>query len=239
MSKNNTVIDFKNVGLHFAPGPRLFDNLNISIEKGSFSFLTGLSGSGKSTFLRLLYLDLFQTSGDIRLFGKSNHEITRDAVALFRRKVGVVFQDFRLINHLSALENVALPLKAQGVDTKKRLTQAYELLDWVGLKDFVDAKPPVLSGGQQQRVAIARAVVMRPHLLLADEPTGNVDDKVAIRLLYLFEELNKAGTTILVATHNQHLISTFPYPQLNLEGGNLKKIDPASNPKEYYGEYSL
>lgn len=238
MSQN--VIEFKNVGLQFGSGLGLFKNLNVSIPKGSFSFLTGLSGSGKSTFLRMLYLDLFQTTGDIRLFGKSNHDITKNALALYRRKVGVVFQDFRLINHLSALENVALPLKAQGVDTKRRLAQAYELLDWVGLKDFVDSKPSVLSGGQQQRVAIARAVVMRPHLLLADEPTGNVDDKVAIRLLYLFEELNKTGTTILVATHNQHLISTFPYPQLNLEEGTLRKIDSKiSAPKEYYGEYSL
>jgi cell division transport system ATP-binding protein len=216
------VIQFSKVGLQFEGGPKLFHDLDLLLPAKSFHFLTGPSGAGKSTLLKMLYLDCYPTTGTVKIFGKNTRTLEGDAAAIFRRKVGVVFQDFRLINHLTALENVALPLKVEGIDVKKRTHQAAELLEWVGLKDFIDVKPSLMSGGQQQRIAIARAVVNRPKLLLADEPTGNVDDQIATRLLYLFEELYKSGTTVVVATHNRALAHAFPYPEITLKDGKIE-----------------
>ncbi len=213
------LIEMEKLNLSFGPKSRLFKDLSLKIEEGSFQFLMGPSGAGKSSLLRMLYLDQLPTSGTLRAFGMNVSTLSMDQRALLRRKIGVVFQDFRLIDTLTALENVSLPLKVQGVHNKKRQAESVELLEWVGLKDQLHAYPAQMSGGQQQRVAIARAIISRPKLLLADEPTGNVDDDIAMRLIYLFEQLHKSGATIVVATHNHLLSASFPYDELLIENG--------------------
>jgi cell division transport system ATP-binding protein len=216
------VARFESVGLRYGQGAEVLQDLSFALEPGSFHFLTGPSGAGKSSLLRLLYLGKLPTRGLISMFGKDVARLKRDQLAALRRRVGVVFQDFHLLDHLSALDNVALPLRVAGVAENEIQKHVPELLAWVGLGDRLHARPPVLSGGQKQRVAIARAVIGRPDLLLADEPTGNVDDTLATRLLYLFEELNKLGSTVLIATHNEGLVSRFRHhPRLHLEGGRL------------------
>ena len=208
----------------YESGPEILRDLNFTLGRGSFHFLTGASGAGKSTLMRLLFLALRQTRGEISIFGRDNIRIPREELPAIRRKIGVVFQDFRLINHLTTFENVALPLRVAGVEDLQIRKNVTELLEWVGLGDHINAVPSRLSGGQQQRVAIARAVIGRPALLLADEPTGNVDDRIAMRLLYLFEELNKLGTTVLIATHNRQLVRRFGHTQWLLEGGTLHDV---------------
>jgi cell division transport system ATP-binding protein len=192
------------------------------LPAGSFHFLTGPSGAGKSSLLRLMYLAQRPSRGRIQMFGTDVATARRYQLPALRRRVGVVFQDFRLLDHLSAMDNVALPLRVAGAPESDVRKFVPELLAWVGLKDHLEAKPPTLSGGQQQRVAIARAVISRPQLLLADEPTGNVDDQIALRLIHMFEELNKLGMTVVVATHNENLVSRFPHPQLRLQAGRLR-----------------
>ncbi len=216
------MIRFEDVALRYGAGPEILHQVSFHLEPGSFHFLAGSSGAGKSSLLKLMYLAQRPTSGQARLFGRDMMTLTRRETALMRRRIGVVFQDFRLLDHLTALENVALPLKVSGQRENKVQQHVAELLAWVGLADQIHAYPPTLSGGQQQRIAIARAVVGRPSLLLADEPTGNVDDRIAVRLLYLFEELNKLGTTIVIATHNESLVSRFSHPVLSLSGGEVR-----------------
>jgi len=215
------LIRFEDVSLRYGAGPKILHQVSFHLEPRSFHFLAGASGAGKSSLLRVMYLAQRPTSGQARLFGRDMMTLTRRETALMRRRIGVVFQDFRLLDHLTALENVALPLKVSGQRENKVQQHVAELLAWVGLADQIHAYPPTLSGGQQQRIAIARAVVGRPSLLLADEPTGNVDDRIAVRLLYLFEELNKLGTTIVIATHNESLVSRFSHPVLSLSGGEV------------------
>ncbi len=215
------MIRFEDVALRYGAGPEILRQVSFHLKPGSFHFLAGSSGAGKSSLLKLMYLAQRPTSGQARLFGRDMMTLTRRETALMRRRIGVVFQDFRLLDHLTALENVALPLKVSGQRENKVQQHVAELLAWVGLADQIHAYPPTLSGGQQQRIAIARAVVGRPSLLLADEPTGNVDDRIAVRLLYLFEELNKLGTTIVIATHNESLVSRFSHPVLSLSGGEV------------------
>jgi cell division transport system ATP-binding protein len=215
------MVRFDNVGMRYGSGPEVLRDITFELAPGSFYFLTGPSGAGKSTLLRLLYLAQRPTRGLITLFDKDLATLPRDQLPALRRRIGVVFQEFRLIDHLTALENVALPLKVAGARDDQIREHVRELLNWVGLTDQVDAKPQTLSGGQKQRVAIARAVIGRPALLLADEPTGNVDDRIAVRLIYLFEELNKMGTTVVVATHNESLITRFQHPVLHLDKGEL------------------
>ncbi len=216
------MIRFEDVALRYGAGPEILRQVSFHLEPGSFHFLAGSSGAGKSSLLKLMYLAQRPTSGQARLFGRDVMTLTRRETALLRRRIGVVFQDFRLLDHLTALENVALPLKVSGQRETKVQQHVAELLAWVGLADQIHAYPPTLSGGQQQRIAIARAVVGRPSLLLADEPTGNVDDRIAVRLLYLFEELNKLGTTIVIATHNESLVARFSHPVLYLSGGEVR-----------------
>jgi cell division transport system ATP-binding protein len=220
------MVRFDNVGMRYGSGPEVLRDVSFALAPGSFHFLTGASGAGKSTLLKLLYLAQRPTRGLITMFDKDLATLPRDEFPALRRRIGVVFQDFRLVRHLSALENVALPLKVAGARGDQVHGHVRELLHWVGLGDHIDAKPATLSGGQQQRVAIARAVIGRPALLLADEPTGNVDDTIAVRLIYLFEELHKMGTTVLVATHNEQLIQRFPHPTLHLNQGELALRKP-------------
>jgi len=215
-------VRFEDVSLRYGAGPEILRHVSFHLEPGSFHFMAGPSGAGKSSMLKLMYLAQRPSVGAIQMFGRDVAGLSRRDTALMRRRIGVVFQDFRLLDHLSALENVALPLRIGGQRADKVRKHVAELLAWVGLADHLHALPPTLSGGQQQRVAIARAVVARPNLLLADEPTGNVDDRIAVRLLYLFEELNKLGTTIVIATHNETLVSRFTHPVLRLTDGELR-----------------
>ena len=210
--------------MRYDDGPDVLRDINFTLEPGTFHFLTGLSGAGKSSLLRLMYLAQRPTSGDVSLFGRDIATARPGDLPALRRRIGVVFQDFRLLDHLSALDNVALPLRISGVRKEQIKAHVVELLRWVGLDDHLDARPPTLSGGQQQRVAVARAVINRPSLLLADEPTGNIDDKIAMRVLYLFEELNKVGTTVVIATHNEALVNRFSYPRLHLADGDIHVV---------------
>jgi len=215
------VVKFENVGLRYGPGPEVLCDLSFRIDPNSFQFLTGPSGAGKTSLLRLLFLALKPTRGLITLFGHDIATLSTDSLATLRRRIGVVFQDFRLLDHMSTYENVALPLRVIGQDESKYRSEVMELLDWVGLGDKVWALPPVLSGGEKQRAAIARAVIARPQLLLADEPTGNVDPSLAQRLLRLFVELNKSGTAVVIATHDIALMDQFNAPRLVLHQGRL------------------
>ncbi|WP_407644224.1 cell division ATP-binding protein FtsE [Dongia mobilis] len=218
---------FDQVSVQYGAGPQILRDISFTLAPGSFHFLVGRSGAGKSSLLKLMYLGLRPSSGTVSLFGRDVASLSRRDFPAIRRRVGVVFQDFRLIPHLSALDNVALPLRVAGVREADIRRHCGELLSWVGLADHLGALPETLSGGQQQRVAIARAVIARPNLLLADEPTGNVDDVIGLRLMYLFEELNKLGTTVVVATHNDSLVSRFTHRQLRLEQNSLRVFDPA------------
>ena len=218
------MVRFENVGLRYGLGPEILRDIYLELAPGSFHFLTGPSGAGKSSFLSLLYLSRRPTRGIVNIFGRDLATIPRDEMPALRRQIGVVFQDFRLLAHLSALDNVALPLRVAGVPEDKVQEHVIELLTWVGLGDQLNAKPATLSGGQQQRVAIARAVITRPRLLLADEPTGNVDDRIAVRLMHLFEELHRLGTTVMIATHNPALIQRSRHPELRLEAGTITRV---------------
>lgn len=218
---NDSVIRFENVGLRYGLGPEVLQDVSFALGPGSFHFLTGPSGAGKSSLLKLMYLALKPSRGLISLFGHDIATTARNDLPALRRQVGVVFQEFRLLKHLSAFDNVALPLRVAGVREADIRKHVSELLVWVGLQNHMNARPPTLSGGQQQRLAIARAVISRPRLLLADEPTGNVDDRMAIRLIHLFEELNRLGTTVVIATHNISLVERLGHPVLRLDEGRF------------------
>jgi len=207
--------------MRYGLGPEVLHDVNLHLAPGSFHFLSGASGAGKSSLLKLIYLACRPSRGLVTLFDSDIATLPRNALPPIRRRIGVVFQDFRLLEHLSVLDNVALPLRVAGARRNEFSDHARELLRWVGLDDCMDALPPTLSGGQKQRVAIARAVITRPQLLVADEPTGNVDDSIAMRLLRLFEELNRLGTTVLIATHNEGLIRRTAHPRYHLSGGEL------------------
>lgn len=211
----------ESVSVGFREGRPVLDRINMKLERGSFHFLMGPSGVGKTTLLKLLYLGLRDFSGDIQLFGRDLKALNIRDLPLLRQHIGVVFQEFKLLDHMTAIENVALPLKVLGVNHKSAYAQAQEILAWVGLEDSFHTRPQFLSGGQKQRIAIARAVVNRPSLFLADEPTGNVDDAIGYKIFHLFEELHKQGTTVLVATHNKELAKHFKHPVLTLKGGRL------------------
>ncbi len=203
------MISFENVGLRYGMGGEILKDISFRIEPQSFQFLTGPSGAGKTTLLRLILFTLKPTRGLISLFGRDASALDKDAITGLRRRIGVVFQDFRLLNHLTTYENVALPLRVQGREEASYRGEVIELLGWVGLGERMHALPAILSGGEKQRAAIARALIVRPELLLADEPTGNVDPTLARRLLRLFIELHKTGTSVVIATHDLGLMDQF------------------------------
>lgn len=221
-------VDLDGVTLRYDAGRDVLNSVSLKLPQKSFYFLTGPSGAGKTSLLSLLYLAHRPTAGVLKLFGEDVTQASRPRLAMLRRRLGVVFQDFRLLDHLSAFDNVALPLRVAGVDETSVRRDVTELLDWVGLADLMEARPVGLSGGQQQRVAIARAVINRPKLLLADEPTGNVDDNIAVRLIQLFIELHKLGTSVVVATHNESLTARFPFPRLHLQNGAVAILPPVT-----------
>ena len=224
--KSGTIIEMQNVGIRYGQGPEILSDISLSLQPGSFHFLTGKSGAGKTSLLSMMYLAQKPSRGIVKVFGRNINFTNRDNLSLLRRKIGVVFQDFRLLEHLSAFDNVALPLRICGMperEIKKRVT---ELLQWVELDRNMYAKASTLSGGEKQRTAIARAVINRPDLLLADEPTGNVDNDIAPKLMKLFVELNKLGTTVVIATHSEKLITDFAFPRMHLCNKNLQVYPP-------------
>lgn len=217
------MITLEHIAMEYTPGQPILKDVSLTLERGSFHFLTGPSGAGKSTLLSLLSLQGRATHGKFHMFGENVTNMRREELPRLRRRIGIVLQDYRLLDHLTVIENVSLPLKVAGEDEETIIPKAMELLEWVGLADHQNAKPATLSGGQKQRTAIARAVITKPDILLADEPTGNLDTDLAHRFMYLFEALNQTGTTVLVATHDEHLISAFNYPTLRLKDGSLTR----------------
>ncbi len=210
-------------GSHAPAGREVLHDLSFVLPDGAFSWLLGPSGAGKTSLLRLMYLAVRPTRGRLAVLGTDVESAERRLLARLRRRIGVVFQDFRLLPHLSAFDNVALPLRIAGRPEGQIRADVGEMLRWVGLTKQAEARPATLSGGEQQRVAIARAVVTRPSLLLADEPTGNLDEAQAERLMQLLKELNRLGTTVVVATHNDSLVDRHPARALRLSHGCLAR----------------
>ena len=222
------MISFEHVGLRYNVGPEVLTDISFTLEQGAFHFLSGPSGAGKTSLMKLLYLGHLPTRGTVKMFGQDVALATREQRMMIRQRIGVVFQDFRLLPDLSAFENVALPLRIIGRKPHEIKNAVREILDWVGLSEHMNAVPSILSGGQQQRIAIARAVIGKPRLLLADEPTGNLDDAIGYRIMSLFEQLNRMGTTIVIATHNQQMMDHFNHPRLTLDRGQLAVLPPSS-----------
>ncbi|MFM2022303.1 MAG: hypothetical protein RJB02_2011 [Pseudomonadota bacterium] len=213
-----SVAEFDNVGLRYGTDTETLTDVSFKLFPGSFYFLTGASGAGKTSLLKLLYLAHRPSRGSIRMFGEDLVHMPRTRLPGFRRRIGVVFQDFRLVPHLNTFDNIALPLRIAGISERDLDGPVREMLSWIGLSERAEARPATLSGGEQQRVAIARAVIGRPEILVADEPTGNVDPDMAVRLLKLFSALNRLGTTVVVATHDIHLLQ-------EIEGAQMMRLD--------------
>ncbi len=224
VNEKEPVIEMEKVCIRYGQGPEILTNIDLTLERGSFHFLTGKSGAGKTSLLSMMYLAQKPSRGRVSVFGNNVNFTNRNALSMFRRRIGVVFQDFRLLEHVSAFDNVALPLRVCGMGEKEIRKRVTELLKWVEIDRSTSAITSTLSGGEKQRVAIARAVINRPDVLLADEPTGNVDNDIAPKLMKLFIELNKLGTTVVIATHNENLIRDFKYPCIHLKNHGLRII---------------
>lgn len=227
-SESEVIVRFESVGMRYGRGPEILKDVSFQLDRGSFTFLTGPSGAGKTSLLRLIHMAHKASRGVIEHFGHDTAALHRKDLPDLRRRVGVVFQDFRMLNHLSVFENIALPLRVAGQKRADYAEDVAELVNWVGLAHHMDSLPATLSGGEQQRVAIARAVVNQPELLIADEPTGNVDPDMARRLLRLFVELNRLGTTVLIATHDLTLVRALDAPVMSLADGRLTYRDRAA-----------
>ena len=221
------IVRFEDVGMRYGRAPEVLKDISFELEPGSFHFLTGPSGAGKSSLLKLIYLATRPSRGLITLFGQDVATIPRRDLPILRRRIGVVFQEYRLLDHVSAFDNVALPLRIARIKPAAYSSDVAELLTWVGLGRKFNALPPTLAGGEKQRLAIARAVVGRPDILLADEPTGNIDQAMGLRILRLLVELNRMGTTVLVASHDQDLVARSGMPVMHLDGGRLRRVRAA------------
>jgi cell division transport system ATP-binding protein len=217
----SALVTFENVGLRYGVGHEVLKDITFTVPTRSFQFLTGPSGAGKTTLLRLILMSLKPSRGFVTLFGQEVTRIDNTALTALRRRMGIVFQDFRLLDHLTVFENVALPMRVQGKDESSYRSEVIELLRFVGLGERMNVLPPVLSGGEKQRAAIARSLITRPEMLLADEPTGNVDPSLARRLLRLFVELHHLGTAVIIATHDLALMDQFDARRLVLGDGRL------------------
>lgn len=215
------MIRLEKVSARYTPETEVLKSIDLHLKPGGFYFLCGGSGAGKSTLLRILSLTQPVTAGSLEIFGQKITSMRHEQLPALRRKIGLVVQDYQLLDHLTIRENVGLPLKIGGEKPVEIRPKVQELLEWVGIADHADHYPPTLSGGQKQRAAIARAVIRSPELLLADEPTGNLDPALSLKCMYLFQALNKMGTAVLFATHDEHLISLFDYPVLDLKDGVL------------------
>jgi cell division transport system ATP-binding protein len=223
---DDEILRFSGVSMRYGSGPEVLSDVSLSLPRGSFHFVTGPSGAGKSSLLKLIYLAARPSSGSIRLFGEDVASMPARDRPRARRRIGVVFQDLLLLDHLSAFDNTALPLRIAGHKPSEYRGDVAELLTWVGLGARMGSLPPTLAGGEKQRLAIARAVVGRPEILLADEPTGNVDHEMALRIYRLFVELNRLGTTVIIATHDQDLVARSARPILHLDRGRLRPLPP-------------
>lgn len=217
------IITLERVGLRYPRGAEVLKDVDLSLKAGSFTFVTGVSGAGKSTLLRLINLNLRPSRGLIHLFGQDTSALPQSDLLTLKRRISMVLQDFRLIDHLSVFENVCLPLRVSGVSRESYRQDVLELLHWVGLGRRIQALPATLSGGEKQRAAIARAVLSKPDILIADEPTGNVDATISQRLLRLFVELNRLGTTVIIATHDPVLINSHSARIVKIENGYLSE----------------
>ena len=205
----DAMLSFENVGLRYDGGQEILQDVSFDISPGSFQFLTGPSGAGKTTLMRMMIMALRPTRGVVRIFGRDVAGLDQCEIVETRREIGVVFQDFRLLDHLTIYENVALPLRVQGRDEASYRSEINELLQWVGLGDRRQERPGVLSGGEKQRASIARALIAQPRVLLADEPTGNVDPTLARRIVRLFVELHRSGAAVVIATHDLGLMDQY------------------------------
>lgn len=218
------MIETQSVAKTYGRGIYALRDLSLTIDKGEFAFLTGPSGSGKSTLLRLLLLEERPSSGQIIVGGRNLADLTRDEIQAYRRSVGFVFQDFKLIATKTVFENVSFVLRVLGQPVEQQRRRTYQVLKWVGLQHRLNALPEELSGGEQQRVAIARALVNEPHLVLADEPTGNLDPDLSLEIMNLFREINARGTTVVVATHDRELIRRVGRRALTLDHGRIVEV---------------
>jgi cell division transport system ATP-binding protein len=224
------MVTLQGVGMRYGRAPEVLRDIDLILPQGSFHFLTGPSGAGKSSLLKLIYLAHAPSRGLISLFGQDAATLPRAALPALRRRMGVVFQEYRLLDHLTVFDNAALPLRIAGRPFDAYRQDVTELLTWVGLGHKVSAMPATLSGGEKQRLAVARAVVAKPDLLLVDEPTGNVDQEMGRRILRLLRELNRMGSTVLVASHDVALVGETDYPVLTLQGGRLAPAKAAARP---------
>ena len=245
-------ISLTNVSAAYDNGADVLTDVSLNITGGTIYFLTGASGAGKTTLLRLIYQLHKPKTGQIKLFGRVTNNMSRDDIAKLRKKMAIVFQSYSLLSHLSVFDNVALPLRVRNISESKINVLVPKVLNWVGLGKYADANPLTLSGGQQQRVSVARAIIIQPSILLADEPTGNLDDDNAARLMELFVQMNKMfGTTIILATHNNNLIEKYKFPVLHVENHHVNFVTPSGSaqssatkvwkgpaPKNYFNELS-
>ena len=215
------MVRLENVGKRYGTDAEILHDVSLRLDDGGFYFLTGVSGAGKTTLLKIIYLAEPPSSGLVTLFNTDAATADRATHTSLRRRIGIVFQDFRLVDHLTVRDNVALPLRIAGAPEREIRENVPELLGWMGLEGKLDYRPAQLSGGEQQRVAIARAIVRRPDLLIADEPTGNIDDEIAMLLVRVFERINKLGTTVLIATHDVAFARQFSHRRYHLDRGAL------------------
>ena len=215
------MVRLENVGKRYGTDAEILRDVSLTLDTGGFYFLTGVSGAGKTTLLKVIYLAEPPTRGRVTLFNTDSAAADRVTHTALRRRIGIVFQDFRLVDHLSVRDNVALPLRIAGAPEREIRENVPELLGWMGLDGKLDFRPATLSGGEQQRVAIARAIVRRPDLLIADEPTGNVDDEIAMLLVRVFERINRLGTTVLIATHDVAFARQFAHRRYHIDRGVL------------------
>ena len=226
------VVSFEGVSIRYGQAPEVLRDVDLRLTPGSFHFLTGASGAGKSSLLKLIYIAARPSRGTLRIFDHDIGTTPRTELPFLRRRIGVVFHEFHLLDHLTAFDNVALPLRIAGHRLEQYQSDVIELLEWVGLGERMWAYPPTLSGGEKQRLSIARAVVTKPDILLADEPTGNVDHAMALRILRLLVELNRMGTTVVIASHDQDLVARSGMPVMHLEQGRLS-LQPAAGPRPF------